>query len=826
MAMQFFNYKKSRPGFALLAHIGLALVLLAEISAAQSLSVQSLSGQSASDLRTQTDVCNGPLGPTLPECQSSIGSIASPSILPVTGSKIPLITGGDAAAPPAAIPAFEPLPPEPPSEFQRFIASSVGETPPIFGAALFEKVPTTFAPLDRVPVTADYVIGPGDEILLRVWGQQSMDLRLPVDRSGMVFIPQVGSIPVAGVQFKQLPEYLKSQMERVFRNFDLAVNMGQLRSIQIFVMGKARRPGTYTVSSLSTLVNALFASGGPSAQGSMRRIQLKRGTQMIAEVDLYDLLLRGDKSGDVQLLPGDVVYIPPVGSQVAIVGSVKTPAIYEIKDEKTVGDIVPLSGGLSVVANRQRATLERIKEGASREIVELVLTDTGMNLPVINGDMLRVNNISPRFEDTVTLRGNVANPGRFHWHAGMRLKEIIPDKESLVTREYWKKRNLFGYKPLQDIADTPESEAQRGVKRTSIDSPIQGIETPDVSGENSMKSPGTSIETSAEFPGVSKGTSMEFPIPDINWSYAVIERQNPKDLMTKLIPFHLGRLILENDEHQNLELLSGDVVTIFSQADIRVPQMQQTRTVWLEGEFNAPGIYHVEPGETLEQLIQKAGGLTPQAYLFGAEFRRESVRKDQQRRMEQYVRELEQESTMATQNRLANSSTKETADKLNAEIESQKQMLRRLALVQATGRIVLGLKPGSNDTTSIASLTLEDGDRFIVPAKPATVNVMGAVYNPNALAYAEDRQVKEYLAQTGGFTRNADDGRVYIIRADGSVFPRKGSSGFEKMGLNPGDTIVVPEHLLKTTFMSGLRSWSEIIANFGLGAAAINVLRY
>jgi polysaccharide export outer membrane protein len=767
-AMQSFIPRNCWRRFALLLSICVVLLLIANAAIVN-----------AQTVNAQTDPCNGPLSSLLPECQSSIGSIASPSIRPVSASTIPLITGGDAASPPTIIPVSEAIAPEPPSEFQRFIASSVGEVPPIFGASLFEKVPTTFAPLDRVPVTADYVIGPGDEILLRVWGQLSMDLRLPVDRAGLVFIPQVGSIPVSGIQFKQLSSYLKSQMERVFRNFDLTVNMGQLRSIQILVMGKARRPGSYTISSLSTLVNALFATGGPSAQGSMRRIQLKRGAQVTAEVDLYDLLLRGDKSGDVPLLPGDVVYIPAVGSQVAVVGSVKTPAIYELKDEKTIGELIQISGGLSIVADRQRATLERIKEGVSREVLELALTETGMRLPVSNGDMLRVNTIAPRFEAAVTLRGNVANPGRFRWHAGMKLKEIIPDKESLVTRDYWKKQNLFGNKPAEDLASAPAT----------------------------------------------KGTALELPMPNLNWSYAVIERQNPKDLMTKLIPFNLGRLILENDEAQNLELLSGDLVTIFSQADIRVPQLQQTRTVRLEGEFNAPGIYTVEPGETLGQLIQKAGGLTPQAYLFGAEFHRESVRQDQQRRIEQYMRELEQEASKAVQDRIGNASSKEATDKLNAEVQNQQQMIQRLRLVQTTGRIVLGQKPGSNDITPIAHMTLEDGDRFIVPAKPATINVMGAVYNPNALGYSENRQVKEYIAQTGGYTRSADNGHVYIIRADGSALPVKGTSSFEKMVLNPGDTIVVPEHLLKTTFLSGLRSWSEVISNFGLGAAAINVLR-
>jgi protein involved in polysaccharide export with SLBB domain len=675
--------------------------------------------------------------------------------------------------------------PEPPSEFQRFAASSVGVLLPIYGASLFERVPTTFAPLDRVPVTADYVIGPGDEILLRIWGQVNMDLNLVVDRAGAVYIPQAGSVTVAGIEFRQLPDFLRSQLERVFRNFDLSVNMGQLRSIQVLVMGYARRPGSYTVSSLSTVVNALFAAGGPSAQGSMRRVQLKRGAAVVAEIDLYDLLQRGDKSGDVRLLPGDVVYVPPVGPQVAAAGSVKNPAVYELKGEQTVGDLVAMTGGLSALADRERATLERIVEGA-RRIVEFRLDEGGMRLPVTDGDVLRMRTIQPRFAETVTLRGNVANPGRFHWRPGMRLKDIIPDRESLVTRDYWKKRNLLGFTPPGEaIAAAPVEELQR------------------------------------EFPETRIGPTA----PDINWSYAVIERQNPQDLMTKLIPFHLGRLVLDNEAGQNLELRPGDVVTIFSQADIRVPQMQQTRTVRLEGEFNAPGIYNVEPGETLGRLIEKAGGLTPQAYLFGSEFLRESVRRDQRERMERYIQDLEQEVDMAARNRLANADNSGQAQTLEAEIRSQRAMVERLRLVQPTGRIVLSLEPGSNDFSQIAHMTLEDGDRFIVPALPATVNVMGAVYNPNALVFAKKRPVREYIAQAGGFTRNADEDRVYILQADGSVIPRRSTSGFDKKRLNPGDSVIIPEHLFKTTFLTKLRSWSEVIAQFGLGAAAINVLR-
>jgi polysaccharide export outer membrane protein len=451
-----------------------------------------------------------------------------------------------------------------------------------------------------------------------------------------------------------------------------------------------------------------------------------------------------------------------------------------------------MAGGLTPVADRRRATLERIKEGVSREVLELSLGNQGLSLPVKDGDLLQVLTITPRFESTVTLRGNVTNPGRFPWKPGMRLRDIIPDKESLVTRDYWKKRNVLGYVPADETAAAdPASEAQKKPKSTGIP------------------------------PGV----------PDINWSYAVIERQNPQDLLTKLIPFNLGKLIQQNDESQNLELRSGDVVTIFSQGDIRVPQMQQTRTIRLEGEFNAPGVYNVGPGETLGPIIQKAGGLTPQAYLFGSEFLRESVRRDQQKRLDQYIQDLEKEIEQTATNRLGTASSAEESAALALKIQNQRQVVQRLRSVQATGRIVLDLEPNSNDISGIANMSLEDQDRFVVPPRPATVQVIGEVYNSNAFMHTPDQRVADYLRQAGGPTRNADESRMYIMQADGTVLPRQDrrfglfKANFTNTKLNPGDAIVVPEHVLKTTFMGELREWSQIFWQFGLTAAAINVLR-
>src|SRR5580692_6928281 len=346
-----------------------------------------------------------------------------------------------------------------PNEFQEFVAGSVGRKLPIYGYNLFDGVPTTFAPDDRIPVTDDYRIGSGDEILIRVWGQIDLNAKLVVDRGGEVFLPKVGSLSVAGLKFQQLPEYFRTAIGRVFRNFDLTVSLGQLRSIQVFVVGQARRPGSYTVSSLCTLVNALFASGGPSSTGSLRRIQLKRNDTVVTEFDFYGLLLRGDKSKDVRLLSGDVIYIPPVGPSIALAGSVNVPAIYELRDQTSLGSAIEMAGGLATTADGQKAVVERIEDHNVRRVEEFPLDGlglkqnaslvSGLGRPLQDGDVVRILALSPRFENAVTLRGNVARPGRVAWHSGMRLRELIPNQDALLTREYWRLANTDGNGQMQ-----------------------------------------------------------------------------------------------------------------------------------------------------------------------------------------------------------------------------------------------------------------------------------------------------------------------------------------------------------------------------------------
>ncbi|HWG18685.1 MAG TPA: SLBB domain-containing protein, partial [Acidobacteriaceae bacterium] len=553
------------------------------------------------------------------------------------------------------------LPPPRPTEFQQIVAASVGRTLPIFGATLFSSPPSTFAPVDDIPVTPDYVIGPGDELRLQIWGQVNQHGNFIVDRTGSISLPEVGTVHVAGLQFSQLEQFLRSQLTRVYRNFDLNVNLGQLRSIQVFVVGQARQPGSYTISSLSTLLNALFASGGPLPQGSLRDIQVKRNGEIVTHFDLYDLLLRGDKSKDVVLQPGDVIFIPNVGPQVAVSGSVSTPAIYELRGETTIAQALALAGGLTNTAASSRLRVERIANHTERSMAEFAL-DAANTAPALDGDIITADSIVSRFKDAVTLRGNLANPGRYQWREGMRISDLIPNREMLVTRDYYRRLMELGRAEPQTPASaigvstppltaTPPNSSR--VREGSLGIYTnQSQASPDMTREQLPQQRGGA--TSASGGGSSVGASLTegsetfapkndvvLAAPDIDWQYAVISRQSKDDLTTSLLPFNLAKAVIDRDPSQDLGLLPGDVVTIFSKADIRVPSAQQTKFVKLEGEFVGAGVYSVQPGETLRQLVARAGGLTPDADLFASEFTRDSVRRQQKQRLDEFADELE-----------------------------------------------------------------------------------------------------------------------------------------------------------------------------------------
>ena len=777
--------------------------------------------------------------------------------------------------------------PSAPTDFQLLVRGSLGGLLPIYGDTLFRQVPSSFAPLREVNVTPEYVLGPGDQLVVRIWGQINFNAQLTVDRSGAVYLPQVGEIHVAGLPYAQVKQHMRDALSRIYKSFEIDVQLGQLRSIQVFVVGQARRPGTYTLGSLSSLVTALFATGGPSVQGSLRDIQLRRNGQTVTHFDLYDLLILGDMSKDAQLLPGDVIFIPPVGPQVAVAGDVHNPAIYELKDATTVDQALHFAGGLSSTASLSRASLERVDPHGNRTVLDVPLEGTGLATPLQQADVLRVLPISPQFQNTVVLRGNVAQTGRFSWHAGMRLNDILPDSQSLVTRDYWERRNQLGvpgpeFKPEYStnpdyyprdlngyqtgaaqydsngvpiytersangtqtqiangtpangtnqngqnsdpncVADAGATEQNRSGPNSRITGTnAQNGEPCSASGNRSLADEERASAGNLPRPALTVGLL----VPEIDWSYAVIERMDPQTLNTSLVPFNLGQLVRDHDSSQNLPLQPGDVVTIFSQADIKVPQVQRNKFVRLEGEFKQAGIYSVLPGETLPQLVARAGGLTPDAYLFGSNFTRESTRILQQLRLNDYLQNLELEIDRST---IAAAASVGTVDP--SATAASRSLVARFRTIRATGRVVLDINQNASGVASLPDIPLEDGDSFVIPSMPSTVNVVGAVYDQNSFLYKNTQEVKSYLRYAGGPTKSADSKEAFIIRADGSVISRNSRNGvfgntFASLRLNAGDTVVVPERVPRPSGLRNFINYTQIFSQLALGAAAIAVLR-
>lgn len=699
------------------------------------------------------------------------------------------------------------------SEFQKFISDNTGQILPVFGADFFSNKSSTFSPILNSPVPSDYPLGPGDELTIRGWGTIDIDFRATVDRNGTISIPTIGSIPLAGVKAAEAENVIRNAVGRLYKGVTVSVNFGQLRGITVYVVGQASRPGTYTVSSLSTLVTALFASGGPNANGSMRHVQVKRAGKVVAELDLYAFIAKGDKSADIKLLDGDTIYIPSAGGFVALTGKVNTPAVYELKTgSDSIESMLDVAGGLPVVADPRRAYLERIDPATNhpRTVEQFALENSGLKRTLKNGDVLNVTSITPDFANAVSLRGNVDQPIRAPFKSGMRISDLIPTREYLISRTSTRRQN----------------NVVNGDERARANRRMHGRQL--------LNEDDKDTNLQAE----SIAASIGGLIDQINWDYAVIERVNRTDLSVKLIPFNLGNVFSNPSGSDNILLQPGDTVTIFSQDDVAVPMEKRQIFVRIEGEVNVPGVYQMTAGDTLQTLVAKAGGPTSNAYLFGTGFYREEVRKEQEAnlqraadRLESQVRS-EQSTQMANIRAMASGDAATAAAQLETERRMAEERIARFRKLQPTGRIAFGLEPNERSFAHLPQVTLQNGDRLVVPAKPAFVHIFGAVNVEASPLWRPNTRVKDYL-KVAGVTTDADIDNVFVLRVDGTVAsPESQGWFFGKIGgldVMPGDTIVVPEKIDKTTFwnafVKGARDWTQILANLGLGAAAVKTLR-
>ena len=1046
------------------------------------------------------------------------------------------------AAPPEEKPA---APPEPMlSTFEAYIQKkrplTVSTDIQQFGYELFEQPPSTFAPVDIFPVGPDYLLGTGDEIRIIIWGRVNAEYATVIDRDGKISLPKIGVIHLAGLTFAEAKGFLEKEFSRYYKRTQVKINisMGKLRSIRVFVVGKARKPGSYTLSSLSSLINALFVAAGPSKVGTMRDIQVKRNGKTIVHFDVYDFLLKGDKTKDIRLMPEDVIFIPTAGALVGIAGNVKSPAIYELKGETRLLDLLEMAGGVRATGYFQRVQVERIFENEAKVVLDLNLKKLSekANLVLKDGDLVKIFSISPTITNPIELVGNFTRPGTYEWREGIRIRDLIEGPEDLlpdtffefalierfVPPDYHKEYLSFGlgklffegdekenislmpydtivvfnkwdlikkekvrvtgavnkpgeyeYRPNMKLSDllklaggleryaytvraelirvdlTQEEPRYRKIdiklRKIIEEDPLYDVALQDRDHLIVKAIPEYGIKKEVELKGnvrnpgkypwfegmrltdlIKPERQEEVFLPDTLFDYGLIERMVPPEYHKEYLAIYPGKVYLEGDMTANAELKPFDVVTILNKWDLKekekvtitgavnkpgeyeyrpniklsdllklagglkrpdhlesylpngmiirrmppdfreetitfdfkkafieqekeadlvlkpfdevrvfdiwelaqkknvlitgavnnpgtfpwtqnmrisdllklaegtkyfayaeeaeltrvtptpegpkteriivnleeairgdpqhdillqeddylfvrtIPDWRLYRIVEIKGEVSFPGIYAVKKSERLSSVIRRAGGFTPEAYLKGAVFTRESAKRIQEERIKGAVDKLE-EDILRSQARFTEGVVSEAEAKgLEQSMVAKRDLLRKLKAAQATGRVVIVLDSLDKFAGSKYDMELEDGDTLTILPMPWIVNVLGSVYNPTSIVYTRGKRADFYLSKVGGPTRDAEEGEMYIVKADGTVISKtqKGAfglswdsegkrwvgGGFMATGIDPGDTILVPSKITRIVWKKELMDWTTILFQLAVTAGVIVAL--
>ena len=727
----------------------------------------------------------------------------------------------------------------------------VTATPPAkalkpFGYDLFAGSPNTFAPVTNVPVSPNYLLGPGDMLEVMFYGKTNSAFGLEINRDGTVNFPDLGPVGLAGLTFQEAKDMLQTRINAQMIGVQASISMGELRSMQIFVLGEAYKPGAYTVSSLSTITHALVVSGGVSDIASLRNIQLKRAGKTIASLDLYDLLMRGDTKNDIRLQPADVIFIPTVGDLVSVNGQVLRPAIYELKGGESVSDLIALAGGLGPKAYPSNASIERIEGGGFLTALDLDLTKASdLQLLLKSGDGLSVSAIKDRMESTVSLAGHVYYPGNFSWKEDMRLSDLISGLEqfppgldldyAILSREDPLTGELSALlvSPGAVIAE-PGSDADLALKsRDRImlfgqDLPREGQLEPllvELRSQRSFDNPAKLVEIrgSVKFPGA-------YPLTDSMDIKQIIKASGGLTESAYMGSVEITREDLSDAELANVEIKIANLTELLSESagslslqandlvTIKVlPDYRERESVTLEGEVLFPGVYVISRGETLVQVINRAGGFTEHADIGAAFFTREALRVKEAQNLLELKERVEQQLSAEQLN--------DTENPLDANVLArQKETLSKLADTKAIGRLVIPLKAILDQREN--DITLTSGDKLIIPQFRQEVTILGEVQRSASHLFRKNSKLKDYLEMSGGFTEAADKRGVYLIKSSGEVvIPRSGLFKFKSKldKVEPGDTIVVPVDTNGPVKVIPLMAEvSRMIYELALGAAAIN----
>nr|QOS24311.1 polysialic acid transport protein KpsD [Vibrio parahaemolyticus] len=794
-----------------------------------------------------------------------------------------------------------------------------------FGLDLFAGSPTTFAPISDVPVPADYTVGAGDEIVIQLFGKENTTHRLRVNRAGIINFPSLGPVQVAGMTFSDVRDSLNQRVKEQMIGVRSDISLGEMRTMQVFVMGDAYKPGAYTVSALTTISQAIYYSGGFSESGALRNVQLKRNGQVIRKLDMYDLLLKGDARNDIRLLPGDVVFIGALGNTISIDGEVNRPAIYEIKPGETYKQAIQMAGGFTANAYSDQIEVKRYAAKGARDALTLNFSQShDQETKVKDGDAVNVLKKNEELTRYVQIEGDVRHPGFIEWKSGLRIADLFQSVDTsfnstadvsyaIVVREINHQRdievyqvnlanailsptskdnlklnsrdrvlvfNRFNNEDLDTLADQETVTKAKTLEQAQLQAQQEQLKEQEVISSSVAVSSATPLEkdskqpkivfrgkeiTKDDFEALKQNTRRtllapvllqlqqqsrlglapqiaevfgevkhpgRYPITPRMTISTLIEAAGGLTYNAFTINAELARTVINSKDERasiNVERINLRQAIKGSTADdaiiigrdrlniLEKPNVKLQSTVTLQGEVRFPGTYTVRQGETLGELLERAGGLTEFAHPQGAIFTREALRLQEQKLLNQYAADMRAETAKKTFRADSNMGS------VISDPDKTLKFVEEASRSKALGRMVVQLNRILKDERS-ADFMLEDGDFLFVPTFRNTVSIMGEVQVPITYLLDNKLDVDDYLNKAGGAKKQADEDRIFVVRADGSVY--KPTSGYwfgnNHEELKAGDTIVVP---IDTDYRDALSTWTAATQILYQTGVAINALK-
>jgi protein involved in polysaccharide export with SLBB domain len=738
--------------------------------------------------------------------------------------------------PPSAVPPFQEA--EQPSDFRTLTPVPYPDLPSLrdlysqdvaasgylrrFGSEAFEfdSGNQDLLPMD-LPVGPDYVLGPGDDLILNMWGSASARLNEPVDRQGQIALPEAGTVAVLGLTIAQAQSAIQKVLSTQYRDEHVELSLGRVRTVRIYVVGDVQRPGAYDVSSLSTPLNALYAAGGPTSRGSLRTLEQYRGKQLVQRIDLYDFLLHGVRASIDRLHSGDTILVPPVGAQVSVAGMVRRPAIYELKESTDLKDILDIAGGVLASADLKEIRVERVVAHERHTMLRVQIasgSDGHAKVPafaVQDGDLIEVSPILPYNDQVVYLEGHVFKPGQYAWHEGMTVNDLVHSYQEvmpepavhaevvrLVPPDLHPETIAFDLPDVlvgSDPVTLQPFDTVRIYGRYDFDAPLVSIRGPVLRPGDYPMSKGMTVAELVRMAGGFRRSAYR-EVADLS-SYTI---QNGEKVLLKHSTVALGNA-LDGDKSADAELQPGDVVGIRELSgwdDIGA-------AITIHGEINYAGTYGLGTGERLSSVLKRAGGFRADAYPEGAILLRVQVRELEEINRQEMI--LRVESSAPSVQQAMTGASQDELNQLKAMQQQQEEILAALKNHPSSGRLVIKISADIDKWENTpADIELRPGDELQIPKRPEFVLVSGQVYDSTGITYRPGKDAGWYLRQAGGVTRSGDRRQLFILRADGSVVgDQRGtvfSSGILSVRMRPGDSIIVPEKV-----MGGSQLWRNVL---------------